>query len=222
MGYSVYFMEQAGFSVSNAFAMSIGQYGMGAVGTMSSWFLMSHAGRRTLYIYGTAFLATLLLIIGCLGTLSTDNTNAQWAIGVLLIVYTFSYDATVGPLCYSLVPELSSTRLRNKSVVLARNCYNILGLAINFLTPYMLNPTAWNWGARAAFFWAGSCSLCAVYMYFRLPGPKDRTYSELDVLFRNGTPARKFKSTVVNPFEYVEEIKEGLVAEKQESALHIE
>ncbi|KAF2209062.1 hypothetical protein CERZMDRAFT_114196 [Cercospora zeae-maydis SCOH1-5] len=217
MGYSTYFMIQAGMSPSHSFGMSIGQYGMGAIGTISSWFMMSKVGRRTLYLYGTAILGAALLVVGGLGSVSTDNTDAQWAIGAVLLTYTFIYDATVGPVCYSLVPELSSTRLRNKSVVLARNLYNIIGIVLNVLTPRMLNPTAWAWGAKAAYFWVGSCALCCTWIYFRLPEPKGRTYAELDVLFKNGTPARKFKSTVVDPFadvlgtEKQGELKSGAV-----------
>ena len=40
------------------------------------------------------------------------------------------------------------------------------------LTPYMLNPTAWNWGNYTGFFWAGLCAFCIVYTYFRVPEPK--------------------------------------------------
>jgi SP family general alpha glucoside:H+ symporter-like MFS transporter len=65
----------------------------------------------------------------------------------------------------------------------------------------MLNPSAWNWGAKAGFFWAGTCLLCAVWTYFRLPEPKGRTYAELDVLFENGVSARKFASTSVDRFD---------------------
>lgn len=65
----------------------------------------------------------------------------------------------------------------------------------------MLNPTAWNWKAKSGFFWGGLCFLCAVWTYFRLPEPKDRTYGELDILFENKVSARKFKSTVVSSFE---------------------
>ena len=64
----------------------------------------------------------------------------------------------------------------------------------------MLNPTAWNWGAKAGFFWAVSCLICVVWTYFRLPEPKGRTYGELDVLFEQKVSARKFKTTVVDPF----------------------
>ncbi|KAF2157663.1 sugar transporter [Myriangium duriaei CBS 260.36] len=200
MGYSTYFFENAGLSTEAAFSMSIGLYGLGAVGTISSWFLMAKFGRRSLYIWGQVAMLAALLVIGFLGIISKNNLGAQWAIGSLLLFYTFTYDATIGPVCYSLVTELSSNRLRAKTVVLARIFYNISGLIANFLTPRMLNPSAWGWGAKAGFFWAGSITLCIIWTYFRLPEPKGRTYGELDVLFEQKVSARKFSTTIVNQF----------------------
>lgn len=156
-GFSTYFFVQAGLADSNAFSLSLGTYALGAVGTLLSWFLLGWFGRRTLYIWGQVFMIVLMLAIGLCGF--SGSTAAQWAIGSMVMVYTFVYDATVGPVCYSLVAELSSTRLRNKTVVLARNCFNITGIIANTLTPRMLNPGAWNWGAKTALFWAGSCFL---------------------------------------------------------------
>lgn len=197
MGYSTYFYQQAGMDISNSFSMSLGQYAIGTVGTVFSWFLMGWFGRRTLYLYGQMAMCLFLLVIGCVAFAGEDNVAAQWAIGSMLLIYTFTYDCTVGPVCYSLVAELTSTRLRTKSVVFARNMYSIVGIVTNIITPRMLNPTAWNWGAKAGFFWAGTCALCMVWTYFRLPEPKGRTYAELDILFERGVSARDFSKTKV-------------------------
>jgi MFS transporter, SP family, general alpha glucoside:H+ symporter len=64
----------------------------------------------------------------------------------------------------------------------------------------MLNPTAWNWGAKTAFFWAGFCALGTVWTIFRLPEPKGLTYADLGPLFENHVSARKFKEVKVDPF----------------------
>jgi SP family general alpha glucoside:H+ symporter-like MFS transporter len=144
MGFSTYFYEQAGLDTSNAFTMSMVQYALGAVGVFCAWGLMGKFGRRTLYLSGLVIMCCLLLIIGFCGLASENNTSAQWAIGSMLLIFTFVYDSTVGPVCYSLVAELASTRLRQKTVVLARNWYNIGSIINNVLTPRMLNPTAWN------------------------------------------------------------------------------
>jgi SP family general alpha glucoside:H+ symporter-like MFS transporter len=200
MGYSTVFYIAAGLPASSSFNMSLIQYGLGVSGTVLSWFLMAHAGRRTLYLYGNLALFVLLLIIGFV-SLAPHGTTTNWAIGALLSVFTFTYDLMVGPVCYSLVSELPSTRLRAKSVVLARNLYNVANIVVNVLVNYQLTSTAWNWGAKSAFFWAGICFCCIVWVFFRLPEPKGRTYAELDILFEKKVSARKFASTEVNIFQ---------------------
>ena len=195
-GFSTYFFLQAGLNDSSAFSLTLGVYALGAAGTMLSWFLLGWFGRRSLYLWGQIVMCAVLLAIGFA---DFANTSASlWAIATLVMVCTFVYDATIGPVCYSLVAELPSTRLRNKTVVLARNCFNITGILGNVLTTQMLNPGAWNWGAKTALFWGGSCALCAVWTYFRLPEPNGRTFVEMDLLFESGTSARRFASTDVS------------------------
>jgi SP family general alpha glucoside:H+ symporter-like MFS transporter len=201
MGYFAYFCVQAGLPTVQSFNLSLGQYALGVIGTLGSWFLMSMAGRRTLHICGLASLFLLLVITGSLSFAPDDNNAAKWAIGAMLIIFTFCYDCTVGPVTYSLVSELSSTRLKAKTIVLARCLYNISNIVVNVLTNYQLNDTAWGWGARSAYFWAGTCLACLIWAFFRLPEPKGRTYEELNVLFEKGISARRFAETQVDPYE---------------------
>lgn len=201
MGYMAYFCVQAGLPTVESFNLSLGQYALGVIGTLGSWFLMSVVGRRTLHVCGLGSLFVLLVITGSLSFAPESNGAAKWAIGVMLIVFTFCYDLTVGPVTYSLVSELSSTRLKAKTIVLARALYNISNIVVNVLTNYQLSSTAWNWSARSAYFWAGTCLLSFVWAFFRLPEPKGRTYEELDLLFEQGVPARKFATTHVDPYE---------------------
>jgi SP family general alpha glucoside:H+ symporter-like MFS transporter len=100
---------------------------------------------------------------------------------------------------------MASTRLRIKTVVLARNAYLIASLVANFLNPPILNPSAWNLRGKGGFIWAGICFCQLVWSYFRLPETKGRSAAELDVLFERNIPARKFRTTVVDPFHGAEE-----------------
>lgn len=201
IGYSTVFFEQAGLPTVDAFDMSAAQYSIAAVGTISSWFMMTYVGRRNIYIGGCVAMCTLLFIVGMIGVTTQNNQSASWAVGAMLLCFAFTFDSTVGPVCYSLVGEISSTRLRAKTIVLARNLYNISGIVVNILTNYMLTGTAWNWGAKSGFFWCGTCFLCLVWTFFRLPEPKGRSYSELDILFAQRVPARQFKNTKVDPYD---------------------
>uniref|UniRef100_A0A8H7TMV6 Major facilitator superfamily (MFS) profile domain-containing protein n=1 Tax=Bionectria ochroleuca TaxID=29856 RepID=A0A8H7TMV6_BIOOC len=215
MGYFSYFLTQAGMNTRNSFSLSMANSALGMVGTAGSWFLMSRIGRRSIHFSG---LCTQLLILVIVGSLSFAKTNASvWAIGGMLILFTFVYDFTVGPVTYSLVSELSSTRLKAKTIVLARAAYNASNIFVNVMTNYQLSSTAWNWGARAAFFWAGTCLLSCVWVFFRLPEPKGRTYAELDMLFEQRTPSRKFATTHVDP--YRAEATDAKIKVQQEEAI---
>jgi MFS transporter, SP family, general alpha glucoside:H+ symporter len=86
----------------------------------------------------------IILLAG--GVASLIPFDAQlWTTGSLLIVLTFLYDLTLGPVCYIMVAEIPSTRLRVKTVVLARLVYNLGGILTGFLAPEMLDPIYWNW-----------------------------------------------------------------------------
>ncbi|KAI0846993.1 sugar transporter [Daldinia vernicosa] len=203
--YSTYFLQQAGLDNDKAYSFAMGQYAINCAGVFGAWTLITFGiGRRTLYLYGLAGLFVMLLILGFLG-LAPDRDAASLATGSIMLVWALCYQLTVGTVCYSLVAEISTRRLQIKTVVLGRILYNIVGIICGVLTPYMLNPSAWDWGNYAGFFWAGSCFLCFVYAYFRVPEPTGRTFAELDLLFEKKVSARKFASTDVDVFaEHVE------------------
>jgi MFS transporter, SP family, general alpha glucoside:H+ symporter len=196
-GYAAYFYVQAGFSATRAFDLSTGMYGLAIFSGMFAWISVNRYGRRTIYLAGCAMCFTLMMVTGIVGSLK-DSSAQSWALGSLLIVFTAVYDSTIGPICYALVAEIPSTRLRVKTVVLARVSYNISSLITNVLMPRMLNPIAWNWGGQACFLWAGTCGLCWIWCYFRLPEPKGLTYMELDILFEKRATARQFRKFQVN------------------------
>ncbi|KAJ7617265.1 MFS transporter [Roridomyces roridus] len=212
-GYSTYFLEQAGLEPSKSYDFALGQYGINMAGVFGAWFLMSRGiGRRTLYLSGLIGLCIILLAIGFVGLVPhSHRAQAGNATGSLMLVWALIYQCTVGTIAYSLVAELSTRRLQIKSVVLGRNMYNVVGIICSVLTPYMLNPTAWNWQNYAGFFWGGVCFLCVVYTYFRVPEPQGRSFAELDLLFEKGISARKFASTRVDVFDVAHENDKGSV-----------
>ncbi|KAI1618634.1 hypothetical protein EDD36DRAFT_450077 [Exophiala viscosa] len=184
-GYAAYFYEQAGFNTANSFTLAVGMYAGAICAGILSWVGMRRFGRRSLYLGGLVISLIILTATGIVGTLPETNTTS-WTLGSLLIVLTFVYDFTVGPVCYVLVAEIPSTRLRVKTVVLARVAYNIVSLVTNVITPRMLNPAAWDWKGKSCFLFAGTTL------------PFGLTYMELDILFEKKAKARKFKEFQAN------------------------
>ncbi len=202
---NTYFFENAGLADSNAYKLSLGFYALGIVGNISSWFLITKFGRRTIYLGGFCIMTMLMFIIGFLSLAPASNSGAQWATAIILLVWVLFYDLTLGPVAYAIVSETSATRLRNKTIGLARNTMNLVGLINSVVSPYMINPTQGDWKGKAGFLAGGLSTLCLLWGYFRMPELKGRTYEEVDILFEKRIPARAFSSYEVDAFEYAEQ-----------------
>lgn len=198
-GTPTYFFAQAGIPTEWSFNFTVGVLGLGFVCVCISCVIMTHVGRRTLYVSGLGILATILLIVGILSAAS-DSKASLYVQASLVFVWCTVFYLTLGPICYPIIAETSSMRLRSKSVSLARLSYYIVGIVIGVLNPYMVNNSAWGWKGKTGFFYAGTGGICFVWAYFRLPETKGRTYEELDVLFSNRIPARVFSRCVVNAY----------------------
>ncbi|KAK0109505.1 hypothetical protein ONS95_002194 [Cadophora gregata] len=198
-GYSPTVYQACGLDGVWAFNMAMIQYAIGILGTILSWWFMALSGRRNLYLYGCMGLFVLLLSIGATAFASADNKAAQWGMAFQYLLFTFVYGCTIGPVCFSLVTEMSSLRLKTKTIVLARISYNICSIGVNTLANYQLTsqPKGWGWGAKSGLFWAAITLGCIIWIYFDLPEPRGRTYCDMDVMFEHGVSARKFSKTDV-------------------------
>ncbi|GFZ47587.1 hypothetical protein JCM24511_05331 [Saitozyma sp. JCM 24511] len=196
LNYAVVFLQNAGWSQDQTFNINIALRSCYVIGGIISWFLMVRVGRADLYIGGLAFMFACLIAIGGLGF--AHSNSATLAVGIVLVIQTLCNMITVGPVCYPLVSETPSGRLRYKTIVIGRFVYQLTQIFNNSVTPRMVSSTSWNWGAKAGFFYAGTNLLCLVWCILRLPETKDRSFGEIDLLFENKVPARKFKHTKVD------------------------
>jgi len=190
--YAAYFYEQVGLPVDDAFDLNLGMYGLAIVAGIIAWFLIPSIGRRTLYIWGL-LLSFLILIVGGIFGVFTHLVDDPWILGSLIILLTFVYDLTIGPVCYIVVAEIPSTRLRVKTVTLARVSYNLVSFITSTITPRMLNPTAWNWKGKACFLYAGTTLPILLWCYWRLPETLKMSYLEIDILFEKKAKTSKFR-----------------------------
>lgn len=139
LGYSVVFLQAAGFSEIQAFNLNISLSACYIVGGIICWLLMPHFGRATLYMGGMTFMFCCLVTIGGLGFDASKKTDT--AIGVLLVISTLVNMTTIGPVCYPIVAETPSGKLRYKTITIGRFVYNLTGLFTNSVTPRMLSAT---------------------------------------------------------------------------------
>ncbi|OBT43083.1 hypothetical protein VE00_05486 [Pseudogymnoascus sp. WSF 3629] len=204
---STYFFQQIGLSTVATYKMNVGGTGMALFATLINWFfLMPHFGRRKIYMTGMGALTIILFIIGFLQIRATGTGPLLNAQAAFTLLWTFTFQLSIGQLGWALPAEIGSTRLRQKTIVLARNAYYLSALVSRTLENYFLNPRAWNLRGYTGFVWGGTALVTFIWAFFRLPETKDRTFDELDLLFAKKIPARKFAETDVNTFDEDEPI----------------
>ncbi|ETS84701.1 hypothetical protein PFICI_02726 [Pestalotiopsis fici W106-1] len=198
--YNTYFFQQAGVSSETAFSISLGYYAIGFFGTVLSWFLITHFSRRRIFIVGLTLMCLVMFSIAFAAIAPSSNQPSMWAQSILLVVWVFLYDVSVGPLAFCIVSEVGSTRLRAKTIAIGRCSFYFWFTIFGIVTPYMLNPGAGNLKGKTFFVYGGTCLISAIWAYFRLPEMKGRTYEELDILFGRNISARKFAETYVDAY----------------------
>jgi SP family general alpha glucoside:H+ symporter-like MFS transporter len=153
-------------------------------------------GRRTIYISGMVLMTVILFIIGFLD-IPKNNTGAIWAQATLMDIWTFTYQMTVGPICFVLICEVSSTRLRGRTIAIATAVQSAFGIVFTIGMPYMLSSEEGNWKGKAGYLFGAISAACLVWCWFRLPETMGRTFQELDIIFENKVAARKFADYIV-------------------------
>ncbi|KAF4810326.1 General alpha-glucoside permease [Colletotrichum tropicale] len=201
--YAAIFLQSAGMPEVQAFNYSMGIQSVNIVGTAIAICLMGRIGRRTFYFYGSSIIGTAMLIIGIMGFIPGQD-NVAIAVAVVMIIVNLTFKMSLGPTCYVIVGETSSSRVRAQTIVIGRGIYVCGQVAVQQLNPRMLNDSAdaWNWGAKTGMLYFGFCLIWAVWIFFFLPETRNRTFAELDYLFQKKVSARRFTTTPIDLFEF--------------------
>ena len=195
-----YFWEQAGLSAHNSYKVSVAETSIGLLATFVGSVLIARFGRRTLFLTGIATLTIVNLLIGILASVH-PTSGSLWGQVAFTIIWVAVYDITCGPAAYATSSEVSAVSLRIQSISLAKIAHQVYDIIAAVLESYMINPTAWNWAGKTAYFWAGTGLLVTVWAYFRYPETFKRSYEELDILFERNIPARKFRQYEVDAYD---------------------
>lgn len=194
-GYSTYYFELSGATTSEAYKISIGAQVLSMTGVVASWFLIDRIGRRPLLIMGMINLSILNLIVACTG-LKTDNVTAMKVSTAFLCMYNFFYNLALGPLAYIYAAELSTVFLRVKTIAFGSIANSGLQTMWSFVLPYMFNPDQANMGSKINFIFT-ACLFISVFVFWVwLPESANRSFEEIDEMFNNNIPARKWKTYV--------------------------
>ncbi|KAI3394119.1 hypothetical protein diail_3202 [Diaporthe ilicicola] len=194
---AVYFFEQAGIATNTAFALGLITSALQMIFVMLSWILTSYLGRRTIYVWGSLINVAFLIALGIAGSVmqSTAASLAQASLGLIVSVL---FTLGPAPASWVIIGETSSIRLRPLTTGVGRGAYYIVNIPCIFLASYMLNPDEANLGGKCGYVWGATGFVCFLAAFFFLPEMKNRSYREIDILFKRKVPARQWTKTTVD------------------------
>lgn len=179
-----------------AFALGLATSGLQWVMVIFSWVLTTYLGRRTIYVYGQAINCVFLVALGIAASfgISNPSSNAQASLGLIVSVL---FCLGPAPASYVIIAETPSVRLRPLTTGVGRAAYYLVNIPCIFLGSYMLNTDKWDLGGKSGYIWAGTAAICTILSWLFIPEMKDRSFREIDILFRRHVPARKWSKTTV-------------------------
>jgi len=106
-----------------------------------------------------------------------------------------------------VVSEAASTRVKEKTNLLASVISIITTFVTSFTIPYLLNAPYAALGAKVGFIYGAINVLMVIVAYFFIPEMKGRSLEEVDELFATGVALRSFsKATTTPTTTYIEDI----------------
>ncbi|KAM3081283.1 hypothetical protein ACMFMF_003196 [Clarireedia jacksonii] len=190
--YSTYFFEMAG--IGSPFQDTCIMAGIGSFVLLVNSLIITKYGRRRLFLgWGMTLCGLSQLIMAAVYTTHPHTTLTGKIIVGCTIFHLTVFNGGIATYSYLCGGEFPSQRFRSYTLGIAQSISYIFGWLIVFTAPYFINPNSLNWGPKYGYIWAGSCFAGALWVWLFLPEVKNRTFEEIDEMFKARLPARKFR-----------------------------
>ena len=145
--------------------------------------------------------ALISYIMGGLGLQSPLSYGHKSGEVAMLMCSTVAFLWAWGPLTYVVTTELPALRLRDRSQRVASAVNIFMNFLVNFSIPYLMNAPYGNLGGKVGFIFGSMAVLAFVFTFFCVPECKGRSLEEIDRMFQEGVPVRKFRTHPRIPIE---------------------
>lgn len=144
---------------------------------------------------GGLFVLTVVLFVMAALAVAGSPGAIKGTVG-LTLVYCCWYNVTIGATAYTILCEVSTARLRVKTIAIGSSAQALLNMMWSFVLPYLFNPDTTNLGTKiiSLYLWRAIAVLSLVYAWLCFPKTAAWTREKLDEMFIKGVPARKFKT----------------------------
>jgi hypothetical protein len=140
-------------------------------------------------------MSVLLAIDIAAGTLAffIDKPNVPIAIAALSFIFNGFWAASFYSLSVTLPTEIPEPRLRNMTNSYTLGCAYTTAVITTFAVPQLVSADAANLGAKTYLVFGGIVAIILAFYYVYLPETSGRTFAEINEMYEQKIPARKWK-----------------------------
>ncbi|KAI0839424.1 general substrate transporter [Hypoxylon sp. FL0890] len=221
LSYGTYFFQQAG--VGDVFRIGIYTMVVQLVGVVAGLYCAYKVfGRRTMLLIGTGGAVISMVGPALSATIAPETPEAAKTFLAFFFFYVIVYCGFAGSMTWPISAEVVNSRLRVVTLSFATGVDYLFAWLISFCSPYFINPTALNWGAKYCWIWSASNILTFVFFWLFLPDMKGRSLEEIDELFEKRVSARDFPTFECQSSSQAHEIALHKLEEAKVTAEHVE
>ena len=171
-------LEDVGIEVGDALYYNIG---IGIINFLFTWvavLLIDRAGRRKLYIIGSAGMVIAMIFLSI--AFSMENIS-----GILVLVFMFLFlsffASCIGPVFWTLMSEIFPNKARGTAMSVAVLTNWVFNWLVVFLFPWMMG----NYGGTFTYGFLGAMNVILLIFAIRyLPETKGKTLEEIEMIWQ--------------------------------------
>ena len=178
----------AGLPTSSSFTLSIIFLAAGFLGTaLSILFVIPFLGRRTIFLSGLFLLSALQLLIAILDCIPSHPKSIPLTQAILMVIWNFVYDSTLGPITFVIITEVPAANLRAKSIAFTTAVQAVAGIIMTVAIPYLINPDQAGLRGKLGFVFGGLAAAGWLWGWWRVVETRGKTFEEIDGMFVAGS-----------------------------------
>ena len=160
--------------------------------------------------------------MGGLGTVSDPSMGIKNAITAMVTIFGVGFQLGWAPLSHVVAAEIPTTRLRDQTYAMGAVFNIVIQFAVAFSIPYLINEPYAALGSKVGFIFGVTAFMAIIFTFFCIPECSGKTLEEIDELFLEGVPIRKFGKAKSRRRLEIEGIDMKLDGNAKTSSFHVE
>jgi SP family arabinose:H+ symporter-like MFS transporter len=179
--YTPKILESAGLSIGNALFSTIIIGLTNFVFTLLSFAMIDRYGRKLLYVIGSLGMTGSLMLL--IATVVTGHFHGLPVL-VLIIAYLAFFASCIGPVFWTLVPEIFPNRIRGTAMTVPVLTQWVANAVVVLFFPLAFNQV----GKAVTFGFLAVMALTqAIFAWFFVPETKNKSLEEIEAFWKIGT-----------------------------------